>query len=171
MSGLELNKIASSILVASLVAMLSGFVANILYKPKLDIDERGYQVELAEGDVASDKIEATPINISELMASANADAAQNTIKKCIACHSFEKGGANKIGPNLWSIVGATKARNKSFSYSKALASAGGTWTEEELFYFLTKPSKFLPGTKMSFAGIRKPEDVANVIAYLKEKAE
>ena len=105
------------------------------------------------------------------MASANADAAQNTIKKCIACHSFEKGGANKIGPNLWSIVGATKARNKSFSYSKALASAGGTWTEEELFYFLTKPSKFLPGTKMSFSGIRKPEDVANVIAYLKEKAE
>jgi len=171
MSGLELNKIVAAILIASLVAMLSGFVANILYKPKLEPDERGYQIEVSEDSSdSSNTEEATPVNISELMASANADAAASTIKKCIACHTLEKGGANKVGPNLWDVVGSSKIHDKNFAYSKAMLAAGGVWTEEDLFHFLTKPSKFMPGTKMSFAGLKKPEDVANVIAYLKKNA-
>lgn len=172
MSGLELNKIVAAILLSSLIAMIVGFVSNILYKPKLEIAQRGYQIEVAEsadGDEAGAAAEQE-INIAELMAAANAEAGAKTIKKCVACHSFDQGGANKVGPNLWKVVNASKGHRDDFAYSKAMIAAGGTWDEESLFHFLQKPSKYMPGTKMSFAGIRKPEDVANVIAYLKEKA-
>ena len=103
MSGIELNKIAAAILLASLVAMLVGVVANILYKPKLEVAERGYQIEVAEGG-SDDSTGAASgevlLNIEELMASANAGAGAKTIKKCVACHTFDQNGANKVGPNL-----------------------------------------------------------------------
>jgi len=172
MSGLELNKIAAAILLASLIAMVVGVVSNILYKPKLEVAQRGYQIEVAEdsaGDAPAGQAEE-PLNIEELMANANAEAGAKIIKKCIACHSFDEGGANKVGPNLWKIINAQKGKKAGFPYSKAMLAAGGSWDNESLFHFLTKPGKFIPGTKMSFAGIRKPEDIANVIAYLKEKA-
>lgn len=171
MSGLELNKIVAAILIASLTAMVVGVVANILYKPKLEIAERGYQIEVAEEDSDSEiEVEEESLNIEELMASANAEAGAKTIKKCVACHTFDQGGANKVGPNLWKIVNSKKAQKPDFVYSKVMAAAGGTWDQQSLFGFLSKPGKYMPGTKMSFVGIRKPEDIANVIAYLKEKA-
>lgn len=172
MSGLELNKIAAAILLASLIAMVVGVVSNILYKPKLEVAQRGYQIEVAEGsrsDAPGGEVEA-PLNIEELMASANADAGAKIIKKCVSCHSLDQGGANKVGPNLWKIVNAQKGKKTGFPYSKAMLAAGGSWDNESLFHFLKKPSKYMPGTKMSFAGIRKTDDIVNVIAYLKEKA-
>ena len=172
MSGLELNKIAAAILLASLIAMVVGVVSNVLYKPKLEVAQRGYQVEVAEssgGKIHSNAPEE-PLNIAELMASANADAGAKTIKKCVSCHTLDQGGASKVGPNLWKIVNAQKGKKDGFPYSKAMIASGGSWDDESLFHFLKKPGKFIPGTKMSFAGIRKPEDIANVIAYLKEKA-
>lgn len=171
MSGLELNKIAAAILLASLIAMVVGVVSNILYKPKLEVAQRGYQIEVAE-DSASDipGQPEEPLNIEELMANANAEAGAKTIKKCVACHSFDQGGASKVGPNLWKIVNAQKGKKPGYAYSKAMLAAGGSWDNESLFHFLKRPGKYMPGTKMSFAGIRKPEDIANVIAYLKEKA-
>lgn len=170
MSGLELNKIAAAILLASLIAMVVGVVSNILYKPKLEVAQRGYQIEVAENDTPAGQVEEEPLDIEKLMANANAEAGAKTIKKCVACHSFEQGGANKVGPNLWKIVNAKKGHIDDFPYSKSMLAAGGTWDRESLFHFLQKPSKFIPGTKMSFAGIRKPEEIADVIAYLKEKA-
>lgn len=170
MSGLELNKIAAAILLASLIAMIVGVVSNILYKPKLEVAQRGYQIEVAEGDTPAGQLEEEPVDIEKLMANANAEAGAKAIKKCVACHSFEQGGANKVGPNLWKIVNAKKGHRDDFPYSKSMLAAGGTWDNESLFHFLQKPSKFMPGTKMSFAGIRKPEEIADVIAYLKEKA-
>ncbi|HJK86663.1 MAG TPA: cytochrome c family protein [Candidatus Megaira endosymbiont of Nemacystus decipiens] len=172
MSGLELNKIIAAILLASLIAMLSGFVANILYKPKLEIAERGFKVEV--DDVSSDENtkKDEPVDIAKLMAQANAENGSKLIKKCVSCHSFNKGGANKIGPNLWNVVDSAKASNTDFAYSKAFLALRGSdnWDVESLYLFLNKPSRYVPGTKMSFVGIRKPQDIADVIAYLKEDA-
>jgi cytochrome c len=170
MSGLELNKIAAAVLLASLIAMVVGVVSNILYKPKLEIAQRGYQIEVAESSGAAPGVPEVQLSIEELMANANADAGAKTIKKCVACHTMDQGGSSKVGPNLWKIVNAQKGQKSGFPYSKAMLAAGGSWDNESLFHFLKKPGKFMPGTKMSFAGIRKPEDIANVIAYLKEKA-
>ena len=171
MSGLELNKIAAAILLASLIAMVVGFVANILYKPKLEIAQRGYQVEVSESS-SSDHEQAPeiPVDIAQLMATANAEEGAKIIKKCVVCHSLEEGGGNKIGPHLWKIYGSAKARTEGFAYSKAMLALGGVWDNDNLYHFLNKPSKFVPGTKMSFAGLTKPQDIVNVIAYLKEKA-
>ncbi|MCP5369992.1 MAG: cytochrome c family protein [Rickettsiaceae bacterium] len=171
MSGLELNKIVAAILLSSLIAMLVGFTANILYKPKLQPDERGYQIEVSEMSTNVAAEEQKPLDIAELMSKANAAEGQKIIKKCISCHSFDKGGSNKIGPNLWNIVNGPTAHRQDFVYSKALSEYKGKWNIENLFAFLHKPSKFIPGTKMSFIGLSKPEDIANVIAYLQQNSE
>ena len=171
MSGIELNKIVAAILLASLIAMLVGFVANILYKPKLQVSQRGYHLEVEEASATNaGETNEVPVDIKALMAKANAEAGAGIIKKCVSCHSFDNGGANKVGPNLWKVAGGSKAHKKDFAYSKALQAAGGVWDDESLYKFLHKPSKFIPGTKMSFAGLSKPEEIADVIAFLKEKA-
>ncbi|PCJ22927.1 MAG: cytochrome c family protein [Rickettsiales bacterium] len=171
-SDLELNKMAAAILVASLIAMIVGVVANALYKPKLEVAQRGYQVEVAEeGTVAeATKASAEIVDIKILMASANAEAGRKIFKKCVSCHTVNKNGSNKVGPNLWNIVNAQKGEKPGFAYSKAMLASGGSWDEENMFAFLTKPSKYLPGTKMSFRGIKKPTQVADVIAYLQKEA-
>jgi len=165
MSNLELNKIAASILVAGLVAMVVGNFADILYRPtEVHIDESSESASDVGGASAAPE---APIDIKTLFASADAEKGQKTAKLCLACHTLEKGGADKVGPNLWNIVGAKRAhRGAAFAYSKALMGLGGNWTDEELAAFLHKPSKYLPGTKMSFAGVSKPQDLVNLLAYL-----
>ena len=167
MSGLELNKIAAAVLLASLIAMVVGTVANILYKPKLQVAQRGYEVEVTE-DAKSVGEEVVQLSLVELMAQANAQNGKKIAKKCVSCHTFDAGGAHKIGPNIHNIVGAPKASREGFAYSGALKALGGSWDDESLYAFLKKPSKYVPGTKMSFAGLRKPQDIADMIAYLKE---
>jgi len=86
--------------------------------------------------------------------------------QCVVCHSVEKGGPMRVAPNLWSIVGAPKAREKGYGYSTALASAGGMWTQQDLNDYLAAPDKFLPGTKKTIIGLPKPKERAELIAFL-----
>jgi len=167
MSGFELNKLIASILLASLIAMLVGTLVNILYKPILSPAKRGYQVEVANSEPTTSSTSEIQIDVAALMKTANAEAGHNVAKKCIACHTLGKGEPHKVGPNLWDIVGETKGIKAGYTFSAALIAKGGKWDEESLFHFLHKPRAFIPGTKMSFIGLDKPEDIVNVIAFLK----
>ena len=168
MSGLEFNKIAAAVLVAGLVGMVTGNLADILYKPNLNA-KHGYTVEVTQTAIANEATEGleVKVDIIELLSKASIDNGANLIKKCSICHDFTKGGPNRVGPNMWGIVGNKKAHRDDFSYSKALATKGGTWTYEDLYHMIRKPAEFIPGTKMNFIGFKKPEDVADVIAYLR----
>lgn len=166
-SDLEMNKIAAAILLASLIAMVVGTVADILYKPKIKLSERGYSIEVEESSANGDVKEEVPF--AELLAKADSARGKTIAGKCLSCHGFEKGGPNKIGPNLWNSYGANKGHHAGYAYSAALLAKGGVWDDESLYEFLHKPSSFIPGTKMSFIGLRKREDIADVIAYLKEQ--
>ena len=167
--GLETNKIVASVLLAGLIAMLSGTFAKIAYYPE-EAEERGYQVEVAED--SSDKAEEEEeINIAAMILNASVDAGKKVARKCVACHSFEKGGANKVGPNLWNLLGDEFAHKDDFSYSKVFKELEGKWDYENLWAFLNNPKGWAPGTKMAFVGLRKPEDLANMIKYMRSLSD
>ncbi|PSJ41016.1 cytochrome c family protein [Sphingomonas deserti] len=109
---------------------------------------------------------AAPADLGTLLASADAARGQRAAQACAACHSLEAGGPNRVGPTLWAIVGRPVARQPGFAYSPALTATGGQWTYEALDHFLAGPARAVPGTKMSFAGLRNPRDRANLLAYL-----
>ena len=104
--------------------------------------------------------------IAELLQTASIEKGMKTAKKCVSCHSFEAGGANKIGPALWGVVDRSVGAVAGFTYSEALGSHGGNWDYEALNGFLENPKKYAEGTNMAFAGLRKASDRANIIAYL-----
>jgi len=106
-----------------------------------------------------------------LLASASLEKGEKLFKKCSSCHNYEKDSANKVGPNLWNLINRPKANVDGFAYSKALAEYGGEWSYEELAEFLYKPKKFVKGTKMNFAGLKKVQDRANIVLFLREQAE
>jgi cytochrome c len=170
---LEGNKIAAAILTAGIVAVGSGVFSNILYHPH-ELEEPVYRVEGAPkeggGEAEPATEEAQPIGA--LLASASVESGEKAAKKCAACHSFDKGGANKVGPNLWGVVNRSIGSHEGFSYSEALAGkSGDAWDYEHLSQFLANPKTYAPGTKMSFAGIRKDTERADVIAYLRSLAD
>ena len=125
---------------------------------------------------ATELADATPKNadpepILALLASADVAAGQKLAKKCTACHVFEAGGANKVGPALWSIVNKAKASADGYAYSAALAQFGGKWDYQSLNAFLAKPKAYISGTKMNFAGLKKPADRANMVAWMRTMAD
>lgn len=168
MDGFELNKIAATILIAGIVAMIAGNLADILYQPNKTF-KRGYQVEVADisPSTYAKATEDESFDIPTLMAKADVESGKKDIKKCSICHTFSKGEPNRIGPNLWEIVDSAKASKKDFTYSKALLSKGGLWSYEDLIRFIYKPRKFASGTKMAFAGYKNPQDAANIVAFLR----
>jgi cytochrome c len=167
MSGIEINKIAASILLAGLIAMMSGLVAEGLYHDDED-DKRGYKVEgVADTDTAAAApAEEKPVDITPYLIKADLAAGQQIIGRCQVCHTFKKGDPNGVGPNQYGLVGRKVASVEGFSYSDALKKKDGTWTFQALSEFLTNPQKAVPGTRMAFAGLKKPEDRAALILYI-----
>lgn len=176
---MELNKIAAAILLAGLIGMVTGKAAGFLYGGSEEAHHghgkhevaRGYQIEVDEAALnagPAEKKEKKLASIIPLLASADVASGEKYFaKKCALCHTHEQGGANKTGPNLWGIVDRAKAAADGFNYSKALAGKGGQWGYDELNGFLHKPKKWLPGTIMAYAGTKKEQDRADLIAYLR----
>lgn len=174
MNGFELNKIAAAILLAGIIAMVVGIVTEGLYEPERNIEKRGYTIagaEEAASPAAAAAAPATPVDIASFMAAGDAAAGEVLAKKCTICHDFTKGGANKIGPALWDVVGRDVGKHEGFAYSAAMAGHGGKWGYQEISEFLTAPAKYMKGTKMAFAGLSKPQDRANLLAYLRSLSD
>ncbi len=172
MGGMEFNKIFAALLVAGIVASLSGFISKKLVHPE-ELEENAFHVEVAEGGAAgaAPKIQL-PEPVLHLVAAADIARGEKLAKACAACHSFEKGGPNGVGPYLWNTVNKPKHHASGFSYSGALTANGvANWTYQSLNYFLWKPKKYAPGTKMNYLGIKKPEDRAAMIAWLRTLAD
>jgi cytochrome c len=166
-SNFEFNKLLAAILVATLIAMLAGFTARKVVSPQT-LEKNVYVVEGvgAEPAAATSAAPAGPADIGPLLAKADVDAGQKTARVCGTCHTFNKGEAAKIGPNLFGIVGSKHAHMAGFDYSDAMKAMPGNWTDEELNEFLYSPRAHVPGTKMTFAGLKKDQERANVIAWL-----
>jgi cytochrome c len=169
MDTLEWNKVIGAILVGGLVSMVSGTVAHFLVSPAT---HGGEVAAVSGGPAAAPPAPGAIEPVSPLLAKADPHQGEEIAKKCQACHDFTKGGPNKIGPNLWGIVGSKPAEVAGFSFSPAMkAREAQPWTYEALNDFLASPRTLVPGTKMTFPGLPKLEDRAAVIAYLRSLAD
>lgn len=176
MASLEMNKIAAGVLCAGLLAMATGKIAGFLVHPQY-LETNAYQIDTSAIDSGAPAGPAdkgpTLEPVMGLLANADPAEGQKVFKKCAACHTPDSGGANKVGPNLFGVVGAKKGAKDGFAYSSALTGFEGApdWGYASLNAFLAKPKDYLPGTKMSFAGLKKVQDRADVIAYLRTLAD
>ena len=176
MDSFEINKIIAAILLTALIVIGIGKFADILFhveKPK----ESAYKIEgleTAATNTAADSSEAKvvkAVDIKALLAMGDLAHGEKVFKKCTACHQIAAGGKNMIGPNLWGVIGRTSGSISDYKYSKALTAYEKEWTFEELNGYLIKPAKWIKGTKMAFAGLRKEKDRASVILYLNQNAD
>lgn len=167
----ELTKLAGAVLVAAMVTQIIDMVGNAVYGPE-ELEKSVYvaTTETEAAAAAPAEGQAEP-SLAALLAAAEVDRGRRIAKKCAACHDLTKGGPNKIGPNLWGMVGAPKAHREAFAYSTALSGLGGTWTYDELFRFLENPKAYAPKNKMVFPGVKKPADRADLIAYLRSLSD
>ncbi len=168
----EFDKIVLAIAFSILSVILSSAIGGFLYRSERIVEKRGYKIEIvdAAADTSAPKGLPDVIEIGKIMAAASAEAGQAIFKQCMVCHTNDKGGSNKVGPNLWGIVAAKVARHQEFKYSDAMAKRGAdgkTWTYEDLYRYIYSPKAFIPGNKMAFAGVKKDADRANLIAYLR----
>jgi len=173
MDSFELNKIVAAILMVALLIIGISKISDVVFH--VDKPEKpGYVVEVEQVETASIAKEATTedeVDIAALMAMGDVASGEKIFKKCAACHSINKGGKNNIGPALYNVVGRKIGGVTDYKYSKALVAYGKEWNFEELNGFLIKPAKWIKGTKMAYAGLRKESDRASVIKYLNQNSD
>ena len=170
MDSFELNKILMAVLFTCLGLLSLNIAAGAIFtapKPAKPGYEIAVQEHPAGGAAQPEKSE--PIEVR--LASSSPERGQAAAKVCLACHTFEKGGPNKQGPNLWGVVGRPKASEAGFNYSAAMKSKGGNWTFDELDKFIANPRGFVQGTAMTFAGLQRGNQRADVINYLHTLAD
>jgi len=162
------NTVAGCFLASALFALIVGKVSNAVVAPK-ELEKPALAVSNAPAEVASAAPAAAELPpIGPKLADANVAHGKELFQKlCFTCHTIDKGGANKVGPNQWDLVGRKKASEAGFSYSSALQNMGGEWTYEDINHMIFKPTAYVKGTKMAFVGVPKEQDRADIIAYLR----
>lgn len=174
MDSFEWNKIIGAVLGTAIFIFVVRLVAEKIYEPEKP-QKPGYVVEgvaetPASGGGAAPVAEAMP-DWGTVLPAADVAGGKTLSTKCEQCHDLTKGGPNKIGPNLFGVVDRPRATHEGFSYSSAMKGKPGNWTYDELFKFIKEPGVYIPGTKMSFAGLRSEKDRINLIAYLRSNAD
>ena len=170
MDSFEINKIVAALIVVFLLVFGIGKVSDIVFhveKPS----SSAYKVEMSTATSSQDTGTIQSVDISALLALGTVEHGQKVFKKCSACHSIKKGGRNNIGPALYNVLGRNMGALEDYKYSKALIAFGKDWTFEEMNNFLIKPTSYIKGTKMAFAGLKKEKDRASVILYMNANAD
>ena len=172
MDSFEVNKILGAILGCCLALLSINIAAGAIFAPQKPA-KPGYDIVVP--DKPSANTPAKPAEpeqpIEALLAKAEVSRGENAAKKCAACHTFNKGGRPLVGPNLWGIVGRAKASEAGFNYSAALKAKGGNWTIDDLNQFIASPKGMVPGTNMTFLGVTKGTERADILAYLNSLAD
>jgi cytochrome c len=158
------NTIAGWVLGGGIAALGLSIASGMLFDA--EVPEAGKQGYAIQGVESGDAGAVAAVPIATLLASADVAKGEAIFKKCVACHTIASGGANGIGPNLWATLGKPLASHAGFAYSEALKTKGGNWTFEAMNEWLANPKKYVPGNKMTFAGLGNPEERAAVMLYL-----
>lgn len=175
MNSWDWNKIIGAVLATGLFVMVIRTVTEVIYEVPMPA-KPGYVVEGVQetsagaGAAAAPAQEATP-DWGTVLPTADAKGGEQVAQRCAQCHDWSKGGPDKIGPNLWGVVGRARATKASFSYSSAMMANHDPWTFDKLFVYLKSPASMVPGTKMSFAGLRSAQDRINLLAYLRTQSD
>jgi cytochrome c len=172
MDGFELNKVAGAVLAAMLL-IAGGKTALDIALPKHKAEKAGWKLPITE-IVAKPSEPAAPFDakaVLALLGKASAENGQDTFKKCLACHTPDKGGRNLVGPNLFGIVGRKVAEVSGFNYSEAMKKHGGEWNWEQLAKYLHSPAEAVPGNRMQFPGVKDNTDLADLLVYLRKLSD